>query len=239
MPHSPRHAKSGLASSLKDLDNATGTHGPATLADGELEAVLHGDGLDQLDAHAGVVARHDHLGALGQRDDAGDVRGAEVELRTVVLEERGVPAALLLGEDVDLRLELRVRGVRARLHDDHAALDLFALDTAEQQADVLTGAGVLERLAEHLDRGDLGLDRLLLDADDLDVLVRQQDAALAPAGDDRATAGDRKDVLDRHQERLVDLALWLRDVRVDRVHELHQGVRPLRVALEGPERRDA
>src|SRR5215475_6290031 len=207
MPHSPRHAKSGLASSLKDLDNAAGADRPATLADGELEAVLHGDRLDQLDRHGGVVARHDHLGALGQRDDAGDVRGPEVELRTVVLEERRVAAALLLGQDVDLRLELGVRGGRARLDDHHAALHLLALDAAEQEADVLTGTRVLERLAEHLDRGDLGLERLLLDADDLNVLVRQQDAALAPTGDDGATTGDREHVLDRHEERLVYLAL--------------------------------
>ena len=33
----------------------------------------------------GVVAGHDHLGALGQRDDAGDVGGAEVELGAVAL----------------------------------------------------------------------------------------------------------------------------------------------------------
>src|SRR3954471_3816651 len=90
--------------SLGDLGDPAGADGAATLADRELQAFLHGDRLDQLDRHAGVVARHDHLGALGQRDDAGDVRGAEVELRPVVLEERRVPATLLLGEDVHGRL---------------------------------------------------------------------------------------------------------------------------------------
>ena len=38
-------------------------------------------GLLQLDLHVGVVAGHDHLGALGEGDGAGDVGGAEVELR--------------------------------------------------------------------------------------------------------------------------------------------------------------
>src|SRR5262245_6134004 len=231
--------KSGLSSSLKDLGNAAGTHGPTTLADGELEAVLHGDRLDQLDRHAGVVTGHHHLGALGQRDDAGDVRGAEVELRPVVLEERRVPATFLLGEDVDLRVELRVRRGGARLHHDHAALDLLALDTAEQETDVLSGTRVVERLAEHLDRRDLGLERLLLDAHDLDVLVRKENAALRATGDDRATTGDREDVLDRHEERLVDLTLRLRDLLVDRGHELHERVGPLGVALERLERRNA
>src|SRR5262245_50121750 len=95
--------------SLNNLGYAARTDRTATLADGEAQRLLHRDGLDQLDAHRGGVAGHDHLGALGQRDHTGDVRGPEVELRTIVVEERGVPAALLLGEDVHLRLELRVR----------------------------------------------------------------------------------------------------------------------------------
>src|SRR5690606_10410645 len=39
---------------LDDLGDATRADGPATLADGELQALLHGDGLDQLDAHPGA-----------------------------------------------------------------------------------------------------------------------------------------------------------------------------------------
>ena len=78
-----------------------------------------------------------------------------------------------------------------------------------------------------------------VDADDVDGLVDLQDAALDAAGDDRATTGDREDVLDRHEERLLDLALGLRDRLVDGVHELEDLVAPLGVALERLERRDA
>src|SRR5918992_1595440 len=118
MPHDRRRGLSGVTRSLYDFCDATRANRTTTLADRELEVLLHRDRLDELDAHRGVVARHDHLGALGERDDAGDVRGPEVELRTVVLEERGVPAALLLGEDVDLALELRVRRGGAGLDDN-------------------------------------------------------------------------------------------------------------------------
>ena len=83
------------------------------------------------------------------------------------------------------------------------------------------------------------LRRLLADADDLDLLVRLEDAALGPAGDDRATTGDREDVLDGHEERLLGVTLGLRDRGVDRVHQLHELLGPLRVALERLERRDA
>ena len=51
-------------------------------------------GGDQLHVHLDVVAGHAHLSALGQGDDAGHVSGTEVELGTIVVEERGVTAAL-------------------------------------------------------------------------------------------------------------------------------------------------
>src|SRR5690606_6753249 len=190
--------------SLEDLGDAAGAHGAATLTDGEAEALLHRDRLDEVHRHLGVVAGHDHLGALGQLDDAGDVRGAEVELRTVVRVERVVTPALVLVEDVDLGLELGVRGDGARLHDDLAALDLLALGAAEQQTDVLAGVGVVEGLAEDLDAGDGRLDGLLLEAGDLDLVVHVEVTALDTTGDDGAVTGDREDVLDRHEEGLVD-----------------------------------
>src|SRR5215218_4734339 len=225
--------------SLVDLDDPAGADGAATLTDGEPEALLHGDGLDQLDRHLGVVAVNDNLGARGQRDDTGDVRGAEVELRAVVVEERRVPAALVLREDVDRALEVRVRSDGTRLHDDLTALDVLALDAAQQQTDVVTGLALVEQLAEHLDTGDRRLRRGRADADDLDLLGDLDDAALHATGHDGAAAGDGEDVLDGHEERLVDLALGLRDRGVDRVHELHELVAPLLVALERLERRDA
>src|SRR5690625_246870 len=141
---------------LEDLRDATGTDGAATLTDGELEALLHRDRLDELDVHLGVVTGHDHLGAFRQRHDAGDIGGAEVELRTVVVEERRVAAALLLGQDDDLALELTVRGGRTRLDDDLTTLDVLALGTTQEQTDVVTGLALVEELAEHLHTGDGG-----------------------------------------------------------------------------------
>src|SRR5215216_7417988 len=75
--------------SLEDFDYAAGAHGPATLADGEAQPLGHGDGLDQLDRHLGVIPRHGHLGPLGEGDLTGDIGGPEVELGPIVVEERG------------------------------------------------------------------------------------------------------------------------------------------------------
>src|SRR5581483_3040360 len=157
-------------------------------------------------------------------------------LRPVAGEERRVPSALVLREDVDLGLELLVRGDRAGLAEHLAALDLLALDAAEEAADVVAGDALVERLLEHLDAGDDGL-AALPEADDLDLVAHLHLATLDAAGDDGAAALDAEDVLDGHQERLVDRPLRRRDVVVDGVHELEDAlvlgrVRVLALAFE-------
>src|SRR5271170_5157430 len=186
---------------LEDLDDPAGADGTAALANREAQALVHGDGLDQLHRDLGVVTGHHHLGALRQRHHTGHVGGAEVELRTVVVEERRVPATLVLGQDVDAALEVGVRRGGAGLHDDLTALDVLTLDTTQQQSDVVAGLSLVEQLAEHLHTGDGGLGAGRLDADDLYFLVHVDYTALNTAGDHGATTGDGEHVLDGHQER--------------------------------------
>src|SRR3954447_25999948 len=204
---------------LDDLGHDARPDRAATLTDGEAQALVHGDRLDELDLHLDVVARHDHLRALGQVGDAGHVGRAEVELGPIAGEERRVAAALLLLEDVDLGLELRVGGDRPGLAEHLAALDVLALGAAQQAADVVAGHALIEDFAEHLDAGDDGA-RRVLDADDLHRVAGVDDALLDAPRRDGAAAGDREDVLDRHQERLVEIALGLRDVGVQLRGEL-------------------
>src|SRR5699024_2114522 len=78
----------------------------------------------------------------------------------------------------------------------------------------------------------------LLDADELDILVYVDLATLDTTGDDGATTGDREDILDGHEERLVGLTLGIRDGVVAGLHEVDDGLDPLRVTLERLERRD-
>src|SRR5215204_1270511 len=81
---------------LRDVGDRSGADRAAAFANRELRALLERDRGDQLHADAGVVARHDHLDAFVEMQCAGHVRGADVELRTVAVEERRVTAALLL-----------------------------------------------------------------------------------------------------------------------------------------------
>src|SRR5207247_907725 len=149
------------------------------------------------------------------------------------VEEGRVPAPLLLGEDVGLGLELRVRRDRARLGEHLPALDLLALDAAEETADVVARDALVQELPEHLDAGDDRLARRL-DAHDLDLLADLDLPALDSPRGDRAATADREYVLDRHEEGLVDLAFRFGDEGVDRIHQLLDRARPevARVALE-------
>ena len=76
------------------------------------------------------------------------------------------------------------------------------------------------------------------DTDEVHGLVDLDDATLDATGDDGATAGDREDVLDGHEERLLGLANRLRDRLVHGVHQLEDRLGPLLVTLQGRERSD-
>src|SRR5438270_704820 len=128
---------------LDDFGDDPRADRPAALADREPQTLVHGDRLDQLDLHLDVVTGHHHLGALGQLGYPGDVCRAEVELRPIAREERGVTTTLLLLQDVHLGLELGVRRNRAWLAEHLAALDVLALGPAQQAADVVAGAALV------------------------------------------------------------------------------------------------
>ncbi|CAB4766737.1 unannotated protein [freshwater metagenome] len=58
------------------------------------------------------------------------------------------------------------------------------------------------------------------------------------AGHHSPTTRDREHILDRHQERLVELTLGLRDRAVTRIHQLHQLLLPHRITLQRLQRRN-
>src|SRR5439155_18141862 len=140
--------------------------------------------------------------------------------------------AFLLRQAVDLGLELGVRRNRAGLRKHLPALDLLALRSAKEAAHVVACLAIVEQLAEHLDSGDDRLRRFGMNADELDLVADVDLPLLDSPGCDSAAAGDRENVLDRHQERLVEVALGLRDVIVERVGELEDRLLGFIVTLE-------
>src|SRR5262249_28906818 len=158
-------------------------------------------------------ARHDHLQLVRQANFAGDVRGLEEELRLVAAEERRVPSTFVLAQDVDLTLELRPWPDRPRSSNHLAPPDSVGLDTSQQQADVLPRFASVQRFVERLDAGADTFENAA-QAENLDLLAHGDDALLDLASRHRTPALDGVNTLDRHEERLVNCPLWLRDVRI-------------------------
>ena len=75
--------------------NNAGTNCVAALTNSETEALLNSDRCDKLNIHIYVVAGHAHLCAFGKGDNACNVSCSEIELRSVVVEERCMTAAPL------------------------------------------------------------------------------------------------------------------------------------------------
>src|SRR5699024_1868997 len=124
--------------------------GAAAFANGEAQALFHGNRRNQLDSHLNVVAGHHHLGAFRQLAIARHVGRAEIKLRAITLEERRVTATLVLAEHINLSLELGVRRDRPGLGQNLTTLHVFALGTAQQNAHVVASLTLVKQLAEHL-----------------------------------------------------------------------------------------
>src|SRR5205807_2211870 len=99
--------------SVQNFAHATGADGFAAFANGEANRLFHRDRGNQLDLNGHVVTRHHHFDAIWQLDRPGHVGGAEIKLRPIISEERGMSAAFLLAQDVYFRLEFLVRLDRA------------------------------------------------------------------------------------------------------------------------------
>ena len=183
--------------------------------------------MNQLYSHLYVVARHAHLSSSRKLAYAGNVSCSEVELRTIVVEERCVTAALVLGQNVYLSGKLVVALNRAGLAQTLSSLDLSSLNTTQKCADVVAGLSLIKKLTEHLDTGNNGLAYILMDTDDLNLIVQMQSTALYSTGSNRTTAGNGEHVLNRHKEGLVSLTYGIRNPLVNSIHELKDLVAPL------------
>ncbi len=117
------------------------------------------------------------------------------------------------------------------LCQDLATLNIVLLDAAQQETHVVTGTCFVEKLAEHFDVGNGGLDRVL-EAHEFHFFHLLEDSALDTTGCDSAATFDVEHVFHRHQEGLVHRTLGKRDVLVHRVHEISNalGLRRGRIA---------
>src|SRR5690606_14097001 len=117
------------------------------------------------------------------------------------------------------RLELSVRFDRARLRQYLTTLNFVTLGTTQQHTNVLTCTTFVQQLAEHLYTGTRGFGRRV-DTNNFDFFSNLDNASLNTARYHSTATRNREYVFDRHQERLINCAHWLRDVLVQCFHQL-------------------
>ena len=174
---------------LDDVCDNTRADCPAAFTDGESKLLGQGHRRNEFHIHHDVVARHHHLDALWQLNLASDIGGPNEELRLVTVEERGMPAAFILVQNVNLSFVLGVRRDGTWLRQNLTSLDGFSFNTAKQHAYRVPRLALFQGFVEHLHASDDGIARLL-DADDLDGLSHFDQTLLNATRHDGAAALD-------------------------------------------------
>src|SRR5690606_11208344 len=201
-------------------------HGTPTLTDRETKTLLHRDRLDQLHRQLNVIPRHHHLHTIRQRHHTRHISRTEVELRPIPREERRMPPPLLLLQDVNRTTETRMRRDRTRLRQHLTPLDIITPHTTQQHPDVVTSHPLIQRLTMHLNTRHHRLSRITK-TNDLNLITGLHNTPLHTPSRHRATTRDREHILNRHQERLIDIPLRRRDVRINRIQQLPDAIDPL------------
>src|ERR1700719_2601647 len=221
-----------------DLRDRACAHGVAAFANGEAQTLFESYRGDEGDFAADVVAGHDHLDALRQLHVAGDVRGADVKLRTVAGEKRGVAPAFFLDQNIRFGLELGVWRNRAGLANYLAALHIFFFRAAQQEAYVIAGEAFVQQFAKHFHAGNYFLLRGA-ETDDFDFFANFYFAAFYSPGNHRAAAGNGENIFNGHGKGLIDVAHRLRHILVPRIHQLIDSLFVFHVAVQCLQRRAA
>src|SRR5579862_4165248 len=229
----PRHTIFQL---LHNLRNRSSADRVSAFADCKPQTLFHRHRRNQLDHQTDVISRHHHLGARRKFRHTRHVCRSQVKLRTVALEEWRVPSTFFFGEDIHLSFEFGVRSNGPRLRQHHAAFDIFFRNAAQQKSGIVSGHAFVQLLLKHFDAGHHRLAGLA-EADDFYFLADLHLAALDTSCDYRAASLNRKNVFNRHQERLVQFARRLRHALVHCFHQRVNLLFPLLFAVQSAQRR--
>src|ERR1051326_7667290 len=106
-----------------------------------------------------------------------------------------------------------MRSNRTRLGQNRSAFDFFLCGAAKQNTGVVTGHAAVELLVEHFNTGYNGLAGRA-NTDNFNFIGELNLTAFDSSGYHGSASFNAEDVFNRHQKRLVDFALGVRDVAV-------------------------
>ncbi|MNH90207.1 hypothetical protein D3C73_427420 [compost metagenome] len=97
-----------------------------------------------------------------------------------------------------------------------SAFDHVAVNTTQQGSDVVTSLSGIQQFTEHFNARNNGFFLVFVDTHDFNFFSDFNCSAFYATSCHSTAASDGEYVFDRHQERLVSIAFWKRNVRVDR-----------------------
>ncbi|CDE18803.1 uncharacterized protein BN767_00670 [Acidiphilium sp. CAG:727] len=166
-----------------------------------------------------VVAGHNHFDSFGKFDGTGNVGSSEIELRSVVVEERSMSSAFFFGKDVNLTAEFGVSLNGAGFRDNLTPFDTASVDTTKKGAYVIACLRFVKSLSEHFKTGNNRSGGLFLKTYDFNGIADVSYASFNSSGCNRTTTRDREYVFDGKKERLRIVSFRSGNVVVDSVHK--------------------
>ena len=112
------------------------------------------------------------------------------------------------------------------MYDYHTTLNFLFIDTTEKQTNIVTSFTLIKSLAEHFNTCNNRL-LILAKTEQLNFVTYLATTCFNTASSNSTTTSDREYVLNRHQERLVNLTCRLLNPVINSIHQLHNAVFPL------------
>ncbi len=111
-----------------------------------------------------------------------------------------------------------------RFRDNLSFFDVLTVDTTQKRTDVITGHSFIEHLTEHFKTRNNRRTGFLDETYDFRRITNFRNTTLNTARSNRTTSGNREHVFHREKERFVIFTLRIRDVCVDRIHQLQNAL---------------
>ena len=145
--------------------------------------------------------------------------------------ERSVTTTFFFLQNVDRSFELRVRLNLTGLAEYHTTLDFVLVDTTQQQTYVITCFTFIQQFAEHF---NASYNRLLVftQTKDFNFVTNLDNTSFNTTSSYSTTTSDREYVLNRHQERFINITRRQRNPSVASIHQFHDLVFPLSNAVQ-------
>src|SRR5690554_3410600 len=211
-----------MDSLVQDFRHLTGSDRTSAFPDCESQTFFHSDRIDQFNLQTYVVTRHNHLYAIRQCNVTSYVSCSEIKLWSVSVEERLVSSSFFFTQYVHLTFEMFVWFYRTRLTNNLSTLDIFFVNTPEQQTGVITSFSPIQNFTEHLYSGNGRSFRLLTfthHSDNFYRITYVDHTSLDSTCSNSSPTCNREYVLNRHQEWLVNQTLRLRNISINGIHQ--------------------